>query len=82
MLFCEVPYYYILNYHFPEGDRNLHIDKIFGEINTIKFADKLNNKDWYEMVNNMNEFKGNEYLIKGQIIYHIDIIEVTCKILY
>jgi len=80
MLSCEVPYYYILNYHFPEGDRNLHIDKIFGEINTIKFADKLNNKDWYEMVKNMNEFKGNEYLIKGQTNYHIDIIEVTCKI--
>ena len=28
----------------------------------------------------MNEFKGNEYLIKGQTNYHIDIIEVTCKI--
>ena len=38
MLSCEQPYYYILNYHFTEGDRMLHIDTIFGEIKTTKFA--------------------------------------------
>ena len=80
MLDCNVPYYYILNYHFPEGDRILHIDNIFGEINTIKIANMLNQNDWYNLVNDMEEFTGNEYNIKAQTRYHIDVIEVTCKI--
>ena len=77
---CNVSYYYILNYHEPEGDRILHIDNIFGEINTIKIANELNKNDWYELVNSMTEFTGNEYNIEGQTRYHMDVIEVTCKI--
>ena len=80
MLSCDKPYYYILNYHFPEGDRILHIDNIYGEINTIKFANELDKNDWYELVKSMKEFKGNEYIIKAQTKFHMDIIEVTCKI--
>ena len=80
MLSCDKPYYYILNYHHPEGDRILHIDKIYGEINTIKFANQLNMENWYDLVNNMEEFKGNEYAIKEQTKFHIDVIEATCVI--
>ena len=77
---CNVPYYYILNYNFPEGNRILHLDNIFGEINTIKIANQLNSNDWYDLINNMEEFTGNEYNIEAQTKYHIDVIEVTCKI--
>ena len=77
---CNVSYYYILNYHEPEGDRVLHIDNVFGEINTIKIANELNNNDWYDLVKSMIEFTGNEYNIGSQSIFHIDVIEVTCKI--
>ena len=77
---CDVPYYYILNYHETEGDRILHIDNIFGEINTIKIANQLNKNDWYELVNSMAEISGNEFYIEGQNRYHIDVIEVTCKL--
>ena len=77
---CDVPYYYILNYNFAEGDRVLHIDNIFGEINTIKIANELNKNDWYELVGSMESFTGNEYNIEGQSRYHMDVIEVTCKI--
>ena len=77
---CDVPYYYILNYNFPEGDRVLHIDNIFGEINTIKFANELNKNDWFDLVADMKEFTGNEYNIVGQDRFHMDVIEVTCKI--
>ena len=79
MLNCDKPYYYIMNYHFTEGDRMLHIDNIFGEINTTKFADQLTADSWDTFVQGMNEFKGNEYVIKGQTKYHIDVFEVTCK---
>ena len=79
MLNCDQPYYYILNYHFTEGDRMLHIDKIFGEIETTKFADQLTADSWDTFVEEMNTFNGNEYIIKGQNKYHIDVFEVTCK---
>ena len=79
MLNCDQPYYYILNYHFTEGDRLLHIDNIFGEINTTKFADQLTADSWDTFVEGMTQFKGNEYVIKGQTKYHIDVFEVTCK---
>jgi hypothetical protein len=78
---CDVPYYYILNYNFPEEDnRVLHIDNIFGEINTMKIANQLNKNDWYDLIREMEEFSGNEYLIEGQTDYHMDVIEVTCKV--
>ena len=78
---CNVSYYYILNYHEPENDvRILHIDNVFGEINTIKIATELNKNDWYELVNSMTQFTGNEYNIAGQPRFHMDVIEVTCKI--
>ena len=35
-------YYYILNYYEYEGDRILHIDNIFGEVDTMKVANHLN----------------------------------------
>ena len=79
MLSCDQPYYYILNYHQTEEDRKLHIDTIFGEINTTKFADQLNHDSWDSFVSYMTEFKGDEYIIKAQTRYHIDVFEVTCK---
>ena len=78
---CDVPYYYILNYNFPEEDnRVLHIDNIFGEIDTMKIANRLNQNDWYDLIREMEEFSGNEFLIEGQADYHMDVIEVTCKV--
>ena len=77
---CNVSYYYILNYHEPESERVLHIDNIFGEINTIKIANQLNKNDWFELVSSMTEFTGNEFNIEAQTKFHIDVIEVTCKI--
>ncbi|MBO6244398.1 MAG: hypothetical protein J6O41_07575, partial [Clostridia bacterium] len=79
MLSCDQPFYYILNYHQTEEDRKLHIDTIFGEINTTKFADQLNPDSWDTFVSYMTEFKGDEYIIKAQTRYHIDVFEVTCK---
>ena len=79
MLNCNEPYYYILNYHKTEGDRMLHIDHIFGEINTTKFADQLTALSWDTFISEMQEFKGDEYIIKGQNKYHIDVFEVTCN---
>ena len=38
MLSCDQPYYYILNYNEYEDDRILHIDNIFGEVDTMKIA--------------------------------------------
>ena len=77
---CDVPYYYILNYNFPEGERVLHIDNIFGEINTIKIANQLNKNDWNDLVENMEKFTGNEYILEEQTKYHMDVIELTCKL--
>ena len=79
MLSCEQPYYYILNYHYTERDRMLHIDTIFGEINSTKFADQLTALDWDSFVSEMSEFKGSELIIKGQYKYHIDVFEVKCN---
>ena len=80
MLSCDQPYYYILNYHAFESDRYLHLDNIFGEVDTLKIATQLNDNNWYDFINNMEEFEGNEYLIKEQDKYHIDVLEVTCKL--
>ena len=79
MMGCEQPYYYILNYHITEGDRMLHIDTIFGEINSTKFADKLTADSWDTFISQMTEFKGDEYTIRGQNDFHIDIFEVKCN---
>ena len=80
MLSCDQPYYYILNYHEFEGDRILHIDNIFGEVDTMKVATQLNDNNWYDFVSHMEPFVGNEYYIKEQEKYHMDVLEVTCKI--
>ena len=81
MLSCDQPYYYILNYHsFEEDDRVLHIDNIFGVVDTMKIATQLNDNNWFDFVSNMEPFSDNEYLIKGQTKYHMDVLEVTCKI--
>ena len=80
MLSCDQPYYYILNYHFFEPKRTLHIDKIFGEIDTIKIATQLTENNWYDFIKNLEKFEGNEYSIEAQDKFHIDVIEVTCKI--
>ena len=79
MLSCDQPYYYILNYHFTEGDRILHLDNIFGEVNTTKIANQLSDDNWGDFVKNMKEFKGSEYYIQEQTKYHMDVLEVTCK---
>jgi hypothetical protein len=77
MLSCDQPYYYILNYNYVEPERILHIDNIFGEVETIRIGTSLNQDNWYDFINNMKSFRGAEYIISEQK-YHIDVLEVTC----
>ena len=76
---CDQPYYYILNYHSYEGRRILHLENIFGEINTTKIATEINYNDWFEFINNLVSFNGKEYNIEEQKEYHFDFLEITCK---
>ena len=78
MFSCDQPYY-ILNYHVVEDERILHIDTLFGDINTVKIATTLTVDDWYDLVSKIEEFSGSQYLIKKQTKYHIDVLEVTCQ---
>ena len=80
MLSCDQPYYYILNYNFVEGERILHVDTIFGEVQTTKIATALNQDNWYDLVNEMQNFTGNQVVLEEQTKYHMDVVEVTCKI--
>ena len=78
---CTKPYYYILNYHFIETkDVTLHIDKIYGQISSKKIAVDLNQEDWHDLIENMNEFFEDELLINQKSKYHMDVIEATCII--
>ena len=79
---CEQPYYYILNYHYPEQKERmiLHIDKIYGEISNKRIATQLNKADWYELVNSMEDMEGDEFLITQTDEYHMDVIEASCTI--
>ena len=77
---CDQPYYYILNYHSYEGNRILHLENIFGEINTIKIATEINYDNWEHFKNNLKSFDGQKnYNIEEQKKYHFDVLEVTCK---
>ena len=79
---CDKPYYYILNYHYPEHKKRivLHIDEVYGELNSKRIATKLNKEDWYELIDGMTDIEGNEYLINQVDDYHMDVIEASCKI--
>ena len=80
MTSCDQPYYYILNYNKVEGQRKLHIDTIFGERSSIKIAQTLNEDDWDSLISNMNEFTGDEIILKEQTKYHFDVLEVKCNL--
>ena len=78
---CQNPYYYILNYNHRETKHlTLHIDKIYGSLNSKKIALDLNKDDWHDLVDNMEEFFEDELLINQQSSCHIDVIEATCLI--
>jgi len=80
MTSCTEPYYYILNYNQVEKeDRKLHIDTIFGEIDTIKIATTLNSEDWDSLVENMVQFEGEQRILE-ESTFHFDVIEVRCKL--
>ena len=80
MTSCNLPYYYILNYNQVEkGDRKLHIDNIFGEVDTMKIATSLDYDSWNELLDNMIIFN-DEQIILPETKYPFDIIEVTCKL--
>jgi hypothetical protein len=80
MTSCNEPYYYILNYNSVENDRVLHIDTVFGEKESIKLATALNFDDWDSLVSNMEEFDGNEYILRSQEKYHFDVMEIKCRL--
>ena len=79
---CEKPYYYILNYHYPEENKRivLHIDEVYGELSSKRIATRLNKEDWYDLVDSMIDMEGNEYLISQTDQYHMDVIEVSCTL--
>ena len=80
MPYCNKSYYYILNYYYPEDkELTLHIDEIYGEIKTKKIATSLD-KSWYDLINNMDEFKLNDILLKKNSKYYIDIFEAKCNL--
>ena len=80
MTSCDLPYYYILNYNQVEkGQRKLHIDNIFGEVDSMKIATSLDYNTWNELLDNMIIFD-NEQIILPETKYPFDIIEVKCKI--
>ena len=80
MTSCDQPYYYILNYNHLEEQRTLHIDTIFGEVNTTKIASELNQGDWDSLVSEMKEFKGNQIVLEEQTRFHFDVLEVKCNL--
>ena len=80
MTSCAEPYYYILNYNQVEKeDRKLHIDNIFGEIDTIKIATSLDYEDWDSFVKNMGSLEEDQIILRNTG-FHFDVIEVRCKL--
>ena len=80
MTSCENPYYYILNYNQVEsGQRKLHLDTIFGEVESIKFATSLDYNSWDKLINNMVKLE-EEQTILPETKYPFDILEVKCKL--
>ena len=80
MTSCDQPYYYILNYNQLEEERVLHIDTIFGEANSIKYAEKLNEEDWDSLISQMRVLEGNQAVFEAQTRFHFDVIEVKCNL--
>ena len=80
MTSCDLPYYYILNYNQVEtGNRKLHIDNIFGEVESMKIATSLNYYTWNELLDHMF-ILDNEQMYLPETKYPFDIIEVKCKL--
>ena len=80
MTSCDLPYYYILNYNNIEKEnRKLHIDTIFGELQSMKIAYSLDYNSWNKLVDNMIPFD-DEQIILPRTDYPFDIIEVKCKL--
>ena len=80
MTSCDKPYYYILNYNQVEtGKRKLHIDNIFGEVDSMKIAYSLDYYTWNELLDNMFNLD-NQQMSLPDTTYPFDIIEVKCKL--
>ena len=80
MTSCNLPYYYILNYNqLEEGERKLHLDTIFGEVESIKIATTLGYNSWDKLIENMIQFEEEQYSIVEHN-YTFDILEVKCKL--
>ena len=80
MTSCDLPYYYILNYNkIPEKEMELHLDSIFGEVESVKLETSLNYTSWDKMLENMILVDGENVALK-YTDYHFDILEVKCKL--
>ena len=79
MLSCDMPYYYILNYHNSEDKRILHLEKVFGEIISTKIATEIKDNDWDEFTKNMKVFTENQYSISENQKHYFDVLKITCK---
>ena len=81
MTSCLTPFYYILNYNKYETEsRKMHIDKIFGEVESIKIATSLKYNSFDKLVDSMTTFDGEEIILQSDQKTHFDILEVKCKI--
>ena len=80
MTSCDLPYYYILNYNkIPDKEMELHLDSIFGEVESVKLETSLNYTSWDKMLENMILVDGENVALK-YTDYHFDILEVKCKL--
>ena len=80
MTSCDKPYYYILNYNQIEStQRKMHLDTIFGEVESVKLAYSLDYVSWDKLINNMIKLE-EEQIILPETKYPFDILEVKCKL--
>ena len=79
MTSCSQPYYYIMNYNKKENGKKLHIDTVYGEKKSIRIATALNYDTWEELIQNMEEVTGDEFVL-SLARFHFDVIEVKCEV--
>lgn len=75
---CDKPLYYIMNYNSKEEKKELHMDIIYGEIDTIKYVKEFEKDNWDYLISNMTDSITNKIIFDNNKI-HFDIVEIKCK---
>ena len=80
MTSCNLPYYYILNYNqIEKEEKELHLDTIFGEAESMKLATSLDYNSWDNLLEHMIILDQEKISLKISD-YTFDILEVKCKL--